>query len=685
MRGLCLILLSLAPAHGYMRSATSAGNPLRRTDSDNIRFRVNRGVVPGAPDTDGNPMITADSDPFAALQAALTTWNGVESSSARFAPLQFTDAEYNSNDGQPVISFLDTAEARSIVGSALAITRAFFFTDGRITDSDILFNPRITGQGGRAPFSTTLADGTYDLQSVATHELGHALGAGHSGIIGAAMFASTPPASSFQSQLSSDDVAFVTDAYPAPAAASTFGTLAGTVEMTGTGPLGGALIVAVDAASGVTVGGLSAQNTGTFSIRAPRGRYQVYAEPLGGAVTPANVNLNSQQANTEFQTTFFGTRTAPALLDVAAGATARADIAVTTGVAPIGVRSLSAGAAGGTGDSSFLFLPRTALRAGEASDLLIVGTGLDDTIAESDIRFLGGGIALRPGSLRIERRFTLGGLNPLRLTLDIISRTEAAVSSIVISKGVSTMSWSGSLVVTPASSFPSGGVGNVASYQTGGVSAGEIVAIFGSNIGPTKAVENGGYDPSSGRLPGALAGVRVTFDGIPAPAFFASAGQLNVQVPYELAGKSTTRASIRYRDLTTAVTLPVLAAKPGIFCPAGSTRAIVVHLDGSSNSESNAAAKGAVIQLYATGSGVVDPPVATGRAASSTTLSRASNVTLTIGGAPAEVQFDGPAPGFTGLTQINAIVPAGAPSGPTVPIVFTVQGAASVIATMSIR
>ncbi|MSV27506.1 MAG: matrixin family metalloprotease [Bryobacterales bacterium] len=257
MRSLCLILLSMAPAHAYLRSTTREGNPLRRTDSDNIRFRANRGVAPGAPDSDGRPMITADSDPLAALQSALSTWNGVESSAARFAPLQVTDAENSSSDGQPVIVFLDTAEARSIVGSALAVTRTFFFTDGRITDSDILFNPRITSGGARASFSTTLAEGTFDLQSVATHELGHALGAGHSGLIGATMFPSTPSAASFQSQLSTDDIAFVTDAYPSPSAASSFGTISGVVSMSGTGPLGGALVVAVEADSGVTVGALS--------------------------------------------------------------------------------------------------------------------------------------------------------------------------------------------------------------------------------------------------------------------------------------------------------------------------------------------------------------------------------------------------------------------------------------------
>ena len=48
-------------------------------------------------------------------------------------------------------------------------------------------------------------------------------------------------------------------------------------------------------------------------------------------------------------------------------------------------------------------------------------------------------------------------------------------------------------------------------------------------------------------------------------------------------------------------------------------------------------------------------------------------VTVTIGGISAQVQYAGGAPGaVAGLTQINAVVPANAPTGPSVPVVIQI-------------
>ena len=72
-----------------------------------------------------------------------------------------------------------------------------------------------------------------------------------------------------------------------------------------------------------------------------------------------------------------------------------------------------------------------------------------------------------------------------------------------------------------------------------------------------------------------------------------------------------------------------------------------------------------MIQIYCTGLGAVDPPVAAGQAVPTDALHSATNsVTLTIGGVSVTPSFAGLTPGFSGLYQINATkMPAGVAPG----------------------
>ena len=49
---------------------------------------------------------------------------------------------------------------------------------------------------------------------------------------------------------------------------------------------------------------------------------------------------------------------------------------------------------------------------------------------------------------------------------------------------------------------------------------------------------------------------------------------------------------------------------------------------------------------------------------------------MTIGGVPAQVAFAGLTPGFAGLYQVNAVLPAGVASGSQVPVTVSVNGRA---------
>jgi len=157
--------------------------------------------------------------------------------------------------------------------------------------------------------------------------------------------------------------------------------------------------------------------------------------------------------------------------------------------------------------------------------------------------------------------------------------------------------------------------------------------------------------------------LQVFFDDIPAPILFAWSFQVNVQAPYELAGRTSTQVRLLYRDIpSNPVAIPVVDAAPGVFTQAGFSDAAALNQDGSINSPSNPAERGSVVSLFTTGCGETAPPSITGAVASGPGA-QAMPVTVRIAARPAEVLYAGPAPGFTGVTQINVRIPADVPIG----------------------
>lgn len=442
IRPVVLACLSVSLLPGYTFRLASPGVPLHRTDAGAIQFLVNQSIAAGVTNADGAVMITADSDPAAAFQSAAAAWNNVSTAAVNFLPFQSTAAVNDPSDNQNVIVFDDTPDNRSIVGQALAVTVTAYYDDGRIADSDIVFNPTLK-------FSTTLAPNTYDLQSVATHEFGHSLGANHSGLLDATMFQGTALQSNSQSALTPDDLAMVSDAYPSPSATATYGVLSGAVTLTTGDPVLGALLVAVDPAAGVTIGGFSSLTDGTFSFKVPLGSYLVYAEPLNGPVFPANLYLTPDQTvTTPFQTGFYGGLSAPQLVDVTSGY-GTANLQVSPGAAPFSIQEAGTGSVRGSGDYA-LQGGVTLLTAGKSVDLLLIGSGLDSPGAQYDVRLLGPGLTIRPGSIHFDANTNFGGSRALRMTVDVAPRPNPMTAGIVVaSKGVA-VAFSGSLLALPA-------------------------------------------------------------------------------------------------------------------------------------------------------------------------------------------------------------------------------------------
>ncbi len=213
----------------------------------------------------------------------------------------------------------------------------------------------------------------------------------------------------------------------------------------------------------------------------------------------------------------------------------------------------------------------------------------------------------------------------------------------------------------PPAALPPITVVNAASLGGGPVAPGEIVSIFGTDLGP--AAGAGAMLDSAGLLANQLDGVEVRFDGVPAPLFYAQANQVNAQVPYSTAGAELTQIEVLYQGRTVGLgSAAVVESAPGVF-PA------ILNQDGTYNSEQHLAPRGSYLTIFATGTGVSSGPNVSGLPAAEPYAPAALPLTVTINGMEATVLWAGNAPQLVGLLQINLRVPGGyIPSG-TVPLV----------------
>jgi uncharacterized protein (TIGR03437 family) len=213
----------------------------------------------------------------------------------------------------------------------------------------------------------------------------------------------------------------------------------------------------------------------------------------------------------------------------------------------------------------------------------------------------------------------------------------------------------------PMPTLNEGGVVNGASFASTTVAPGSIVSIFGRNLGPAQGLQAALV---GGKLPTRLGEVRVLFNDIPAPLFYVSGTQLNVQVPVELAGSYSAEVQVIAGDLPSVpLMLNLRAADPGVFL-VGGLPGIFFANSTTQVTAQNQARGGDYLTLWATGLGAVEGLVQTG--APATAALRTMIVPkVTLGGVPAPLLYAGLAPGFVGLYQINIQVPDNVPSGNT--------------------
>ncbi|MGO9228193.1 MAG: Ig-like domain repeat protein [Bryobacteraceae bacterium] len=189
---------------------------------------------------------------------------------------------------------------------------------------------------------------------------------------------------------------------------------------------------------------------------------------------------------------------------------------------------------------------------------------------------------------------------------------------------------------------------------------GSIASIFGVNLAAQTALAPG--------LPQLtpLGGATLTINGVAAPLFAATPGQLNLFVPWELEPQTTATMVLSTAGGVAALAdVPVAPQSPGVFQIDAAGDAAAVHLNGALVSVTAPADTGELLEIFATGLCPVAAPPADGTAApSSPPLVCQTTPQVTIGDVPAQVLFAGLAPGFAGLYQLNVVVPEGLPSGP---------------------
>ena len=233
------------------------------------------------------------------------------------------------------------------------------------------------------------------------------------------------------------------------------------------------------------------------------------------------------------------------------------------------------------------------------------------------------------------------------------------------------------LQVGPSGKTAVSGLQNAFSFRQG-FAPGMAMSVYGTNLAGTITAAPAGRFP----LPLSLGGVSATVNGISAPLYYVSPGQLNIQVPYET-GAGPAVLAVNNNGQIASFAFTAVPAAPGLYRTA---------ISNSTGQPVTNATTGQVLLLFMTGEGDVTPSLATGATPSSaitdpTRLPHARMpISVSIGGVPvpaSSLLFAGIPNGVAGLTQIDLSVPANAPTGPQ-PVVVTVGTAAAPPITLNI-
>lgn len=292
----CCALYLATPAHSYLGEITGSHAQLKWNFAPGgfaVQWQLN-------PSTGSN--ISGGRAVANVIQSSFNTWTTAPNASILVTRGADSSNTATANDGVNLICFVCKGDF-SKDAETLAVT---FTTDqdaagqsddhggttafaGELIDADILFNPN-------TKFATDSSGTGEDLQTVATHEIGHFMGLDHSAVVRAIMFPFAPP---LETTLSYDDVAGISQIYPKLAPDFPTGSVSGAVTHSGPGmPVFGAHVYADSTTNAMVpvpnirkspIAALTLPN-GTYVIKGlPFDSYVITAEPLDGPEDSSNL------------------------------------------------------------------------------------------------------------------------------------------------------------------------------------------------------------------------------------------------------------------------------------------------------------------------------------------------------------------------------------------------------------
>lgn len=288
-------LLLAIPAFSYLNEYTGtapdrwdfAAFPVTYAINPNVGANVHGGVAAAT----------------AVINASFATWNAAPNAAINVTAAGTTTAAKNGADGVNLICFNCPGDY-SKDSTTLAVTWTTIATSagedtkhgtqstfaGQIFDADILFNPNVQWTTSGTP-----TDPQEDLQTVATHEIGHFLGLDHSAVVRAVMYPFAPP---LLTTLSYDDVAAISANYPKAVQDFPTGAISGTISFATGGGVFGAHVFADSTSAAPSVWPNIRKSTisaitkpdGTYTIQGvPPDTYTVGAEPLDLPVSNGDI------------------------------------------------------------------------------------------------------------------------------------------------------------------------------------------------------------------------------------------------------------------------------------------------------------------------------------------------------------------------------------------------------------